>query len=83
MINLTRIIDAEISYDGNNLVVLTGVVNGTTELSSYHLCICINIEKQSIFEGIVQVHDILSRNKNILHYLFIQARHLYEYWYSI
>ena len=69
-------------YDGNDIVVLIGAGRVLTTLPPIRLCICLDINKRSIFAGIVQVNGSLSRKKNIFA-LFYYSKNIEDLLHAI
>ena len=43
-------------YEGKEIILSTGCGNGATALLSDKLCVCLNVDKRSMFTGMIQLH---------------------------
>ena len=48
-------------YEGKEIILSMGCGNGATELLSKKLCVCLDVDRRSIFSGMIQLH----RSENI------------------
>ena len=49
------------NYEGKEIILSMGCGNGATELLSEKLCLCLDVDRRSIFSGMIQLH----RSENI------------------
>ena len=67
-------------YEGKEIILSMGCGNGATELLSDKLCVCLDVDKRSVFTGMIQLHKSVNVHSNkVVFGIFDYSNRLFEF----